>query len=51
MFAIRLKLGDNFVTFLTKLVSKVKTSICSTFNKILLFYCRKFSTVVVVVTI
>ena len=35
-YAIRLKFGDKFLTFLTKLVLKMKASICSTVKENLL---------------
>ena len=50
-YVICLKFGDKFLTFLTKSVVKAKASICSTIKENLLFYCRKFSTFVVVVII
>ena len=50
-FAIRLKFGDKFLTSLTKLVSQVKASICSTIKENLLLYCRKFSAFVIAVII
>ena len=50
-YAIRLKLGDKFLTFLIKLVFKGEASICSTIKENLLLYCRKFSAFIVVVTI
>ena len=50
-YAIRLKFGDKFVTFLTKLVLEGKTSISSTIKENLLLYCRKFSEFLVVVII
>ena len=50
-YAIHLKLGDKFLTFLTKQVIAGKTSICSTIKENLLLYCRKFSALVVVVII
>ena len=46
---IRLKSGDKFLTFLTKLVLVGKTSICSTIKENLLLYCRKFSAFAVAV--
>ena len=49
--AIRLKLGDKFLTFLIKLLLKGKASICSTIKENLLLYCRTFSAFVVVVII
>ena len=42
-YAIRLKFGDKFLTFLTKLVLEATASICSTIKENLLLYCRKFS--------
>ena len=39
--AIRLKFGDTFLTFLTKLILKTKASISLTIKEILLLYCRK----------
>ena len=39
----RLKFGDSFYTSLTKLVLKLKDSICSTIKEIALLYCRKLS--------
>ena len=42
-YAIRLKFGDKFLTFLTKLVLEATASICTTINENLLLYCRKFS--------
>ena len=42
-YAIRLKLGDKFLTFLTYLVLEAKASICSAIKERLLLYCRKFS--------
>ena len=42
-YAIRFKLGDKFLTFLTYLVLEAKASICSTIKECLLLYCRKFS--------
>ena len=39
-YTIRLKFGDKFFVFLTKLVLKVKTSICSSIKENLLLYCR-----------
>ena len=50
-YAIRLKFGDKFLTFLIKLVLKRKPSICSTIRENLLLYCRKLSAFVVVVII
>ena len=50
-YAIRLKFGDKFLTFLTKLVLEGKTSISSTIKENLLLYCRKFSEFLVVVII
>ena len=50
-YAIHLKLGDKFLTFLTKQVIAGKTSICSTIKENLLLYCRKFSALVVVAII
>ena len=49
--AIRLKFGDKFLTSLTKLVLKVKASICSIIKENLRLYCGKFSAFVVVVII
>ena len=48
-YAIRLEFGDNFLTFLTKIVPKAKNNICSTIKENLLSYCRTFSAFVVVV--
>ena len=39
-YTIRLKFGDKFLVFLTKLVLEVKTSICSSIKENLLLYCR-----------
>ena len=50
-YAIRLKFGDEFLTFLTKLLLEGKASICSTIKENLLLYCRKFSAFAVVVII
>ena len=50
-YAIRLKFGDKFLTFLTKLVLEGKTSISSTIKENLLLYCRNFSEFLVVVII
>ena len=50
-YAVRLKFGDKFLTFLTKLVFEGKASICSATKENLLLYCRKFSGFVVVVII
>ena len=47
-YAILLKLGDKFLTFLNKLVLEGKTSLCSTIEENLLLCCRKFSAFVVV---
>ena len=48
-YAVHLKLGDKFLTSLTKLVFQVKSSICSTIIGNLLLYCLKFSAFIVVV--
>ena len=48
---IRLKFGDKFSTFLTKLVLEGKASICCAIKENLVLYCRKFSAFVVVVII
>ena len=48
-YAIRLKFGVKFLTFLTKSELEVKISICSTIKGNLLSYCPKFSTFLVVV--
>ena len=50
-YAIRWKFADKFLTSLTKLVVKVRASICSTIKENLLLYCGKFLTFVVVVII
>ena len=50
-YAIRLKFGEKFLTFLNKLVLEGKTRICPTIEENLLLYCRKFSAFVVVVII
>ena len=39
-YTIRLKFGDKFLIFLTKLVLEVKTSICSSIKENVLLYCR-----------
>ena len=49
-YAIHLKFGDTFLTSLSKLVLKVKASICSTIMESLL-YCRKSSAFLIVVII
>ena len=49
--AIRLKFGGKILTFLNKQVPEGKASICSTIKENLLFYCRKFSALVVLVII
>ena len=49
-YAIRLRFGEKFLTFLTKLVFQRKASICSTIKENLLLY-YKFSAFVVVVMI
>ena len=41
-YVIRLKLGDKFLTFLTNLVVKEKSSIYSAIKEYLLLQCRKF---------
>ena len=48
---IRLKFGDKFLTFLTKLVLEEKASICPTIKENLFLYCGKFLAFVVVVII
>ena len=50
-YTIRLKLGDNFLTSLTKLVLQVKARICSTIKENLLLYCGEFLTFAVIVII
>ena len=40
---IRLKSGEKFLTFLTKLILQVKVSICPTVKENVLLYYRKFS--------
>ena len=50
-YAIQLKFGDKFLTFLAKLVLEGKASVCSKIKENLLLYCRKFSAFVVVVII
>ena len=50
-YVIRLKFGDKFLNFLTKLVLEGKASICSTIKENLLSYCRKFSEFAVVIII
>ena len=50
-YALRLKCGDKFLTFLTKLVLQGKAGIGSTIKENLLLYCRKFSAFVVIVII
>ena len=50
-YAIRLKFGDKFLTFLAKLVLEGKASISSTIKENLLSYCRKFLAFVVAVII
>ena len=50
-YAIRLKIEDKFLTFLTKLVLEGKASISSTIKENLFLCCRKFSAFVVVVII
>ena len=50
-YAIALKFGDEFLTFLTKLVLEGKASFCSTIKENLLLYCRKFSVFVAVAII
>ena len=50
-YAIFLKLRVKFLTFVTKLVLKANTSICSTVKENLLLYCHKileFSAAVIV---
>ena len=49
-YGIRLKFGDKFLTFLTKLVLEGKASVRSTTKENLLLHC-KFSAFVVVVVI
>ena len=49
-YAIGLKFGDKFLTFLTKLVLEKKTITCSTIKEKILLYC-KFSAFVVVIII
>ena len=41
-YAIRLKSGDIFLTFLTKLVHEAKASNCSTIKENILLYYRNF---------
>ena len=41
-YALRLKSGDIFLTFLTKLVYEAKASNCSTIKGNILLYYRKF---------
>ena len=50
-YAIRLKFGDNFLTFLTKLVLEGKPSIFFTIKQNLFLYCCKFLAFIVVVII
>ena len=50
-YVIRLKFGENLLTFLTKKILEGETSICSTIKENLLLYCHKFSTLVVIVII
>ena len=50
-YVIRLKFGDKFLTFLTKLALEGKASICSKTKENIVLYCRKFSAFVVVVII
>ena len=47
-YAIRLKFGDKFLTSLTKLLVKAKSSIYSAIKDSLHLYCGKFSPFVVV---
>ena len=47
--AIRLKIGNKFLTALTKLVLEAKANICSTLKEILFLYYRKFFVFVAVV--
>ena len=41
-YVIRLKSGDKFLTFLTRLALEGKASICSAIIDNLLLYCRNF---------
>ena len=50
-YAIRLKFGGKFLTFLTKLVLEAKTSICSTIRKIYFIVSQVFLAFVVIVII
>ena len=50
-YAICWKFADKFLTSLTKLVVKVRASICSTIKENLLLYCGKILTFVVLVII
>ena len=50
-YAVCLKFGDKFLTYLTKFVLGAKDSICSTVKENLLLYCRKFLVFVAVVMI
>ena len=50
-YVVRMKLGDKFLTSLTKLEFEAKASICSTIKENLLLYCRKFSGFVIIVII
>ena len=50
-YAIRLKFGGKFLTFLIRLVTEEKASISSTIKENLLLYCRRFSAFVVVAII
>lgn len=50
-YAILLKSEDKFLTFLAKLVLKVKSSICSTIIKNQPLCCRNFSPFVAVIKV
>ena len=50
-YVIRLKFGDKFITFLTRLALEGKASICSAIKDNLLLYCRNFLAFAVVVII
>ena len=50
-YAIRFKIEGKLLTFLTKLLLKLKASICPAIKENPLLHCRKFSPFVVVVII